>query len=458
MTAPAGRARRRRTPTPLAGTYTVALTVTDDRGAVGDDHQGGDRTAANVKPTAAFSTSCTDLACSFDGSASADSDGTIASYAWYFGDTGPATGATATHTYAARGSFDVTLTVTDDDGATDSVMQTVTVAPANVAPAASFTIACTNLACSLDGSGSSDGDGTVASYAWDFGDGHTATTGEAGTHVRVGRHLHRRPHRDRRQGATGTLSKVVTVAAANLPPAAAFTASCTGLTCSFDATASSDPDGSIVAYTWDFGDGTSGSGMTTSHTYAAGTYTAELTVKDDKGATAGASKQVSPAAAPNQKPTAAFTPTPSGLTVGVDGSASSDPDGSVVAWAWTFGDGTSAAGATATRLRLGRQLRGHADRHGRQGGHGQSDEERHGGRHDQPATDGELHRRLRRPRLCPRRVVLHRPGRLRGGLLVGVRRRQQRHRREAVAHLRGGRQAYFVVLTVTDDKGATGYK
>ena len=99
-------------------------------------------------------------------------------------------------------------------------------------------------------------------------------------------------------------------------------------------------------------------------------------MKDDKGATAGASKQASPAAAPNQKPTAAFTPTPSGLTVGVDGSASSDPDGSVVAWAWTFGDGTSATGATAKpRLRLGRQLRGHADRHGRQGGHGQSDEE-----------------------------------------------------------------------------------
>ncbi len=330
----------------LAGTYTVALTVTDDRGGSATTTKAV-TTAANVKPSAAFSTSCTDLACSFNGSASADSDGTIASYAWSFGDTGTATGATATHTYAAKGSFDVTLTVTDDDGATDSVMQTVTVAPANVAPAASFTIACTNLACSLDGSGSSDGDGTVASYAWDFGDGHTATTAKpAHTYASAGTYTVALTVTDDK-GATGTLSKVVTVAAANLPPAAAFTASCTGLTCSFDATASSDPDGSIVAYTWDFGDGTSGSGMTTSHTYAAGTYTAELTVKDDKGATAGASKQVSPAAAPNQKPTAAFTPTPSGLTVGVDGSASSDPDGSVVAWAWTFGDGTSAAGATA---------------------------------------------------------------------------------------------------------------
>ena len=423
----------------LAGTYTVALTVSDDRGGSATTTKAV-TTAANVKPSAAFSTSCTDLACSFNGSASADSDGTIASYAWSFGDTGTATGATATHTYAAKGSFDVTLTVTDDDGATDSVMQTVTVAPANVAPAASFTIACTNLACSLDGSGSSDGDGTVASYAWDFGDGHTATTAKpAHTYASAGTYTVALTVTDDK-GATGTLSKVVTVAAANLPPAAAFTASCTGLTCSFDATASSDPDGSIVAYTWDFGDGTSGSGMTTSHTYAAGTYTAELTVKDDKGATAGASKQVSPAAAPNQKPTAAFTPTPSGLTVGVDGSASSDPDGSVVAWAWTFGDGTSAAGATAN----------HAY------GSGGSYAVTLTVTDDKGATDSltksvtvaattdrrdsELHRRLRRPRLCPRRVVLHRPGQLRGGLLVGVRRRQQRHRREAVAHLRGGRQ------------------
>ena len=76
----------------------------------------------------------------------------------------------------------------------------------------------------------------------------------------------------------------------NHPPTASFTASPTSgqapLDVSFDASGSSDSDGSIVSYTWSFGDGGSGSGVTTTHTYtSAGTYTARLTVTDDDGAT-----------------------------------------------------------------------------------------------------------------------------------------------------------------------------
>jgi PKD repeat protein len=72
----------------------------------------------------------------------------------------------------------------------------------------------------------------------------------------------------------------------NTPPTASFTSSCTGLTCTFDGSGSSDPGGSIVSYAWDFGDSLSGSGVTTSHTYAAGgTYTVTLTVTDNGGAT-----------------------------------------------------------------------------------------------------------------------------------------------------------------------------
>jgi PKD repeat protein len=85
----------------------------------------------NQPPTAAFTPTCTDLNCSFDASASSDSDGTIASYAWSFGDTLNGTGVAPDHSYASGGTYTVSLTVTDDNGATNTVSHDVTVtAPA----------------------------------------------------------------------------------------------------------------------------------------------------------------------------------------------------------------------------------------------------------------------------------------------------------------------------------------
>ena len=81
----------------------------------------------NKPPTSSFTFSCTDLTCSFNGSASTDSDGTIQSYSWNFGDGTTGSGATTTRTYSSGGTRTVTLTVTDDDGATGSSSQSVTV-------------------------------------------------------------------------------------------------------------------------------------------------------------------------------------------------------------------------------------------------------------------------------------------------------------------------------------------
>ena len=79
------------------------------------------------QPTASFTTSTNNLTVSVNGSGSTDPDGSIASYAWTFGDGGTATGATASHAYAAAGTYTVGLTVTDNDGATDSTTHSVTV-------------------------------------------------------------------------------------------------------------------------------------------------------------------------------------------------------------------------------------------------------------------------------------------------------------------------------------------
>ena len=136
----------------------------------------------------------------------------------------------------------------------------------------------------------------------------------------------------------------------NQAPTAAFTASPTGLSLSVDGSGSSDPDGSVAGYAWDFGDGATGTGAAATHTYAAaGTYTVTLTVTDNLGAAGVASQQVAMTAPPvGQAPVAAFTAAPAGLSVSVDGSGSSDPDGTITGYAWDFGDGATAAGVTAS--------------------------------------------------------------------------------------------------------------
>jgi len=80
----------------------------------------------NQPPQASFTYSCSVLACNFNGIGSSDSDGTIVSYEWDFGDAITGSGVTTTHPYAGEGSYTVELTVTDDDGATDTASQLVT--------------------------------------------------------------------------------------------------------------------------------------------------------------------------------------------------------------------------------------------------------------------------------------------------------------------------------------------
>ena len=233
-------------------------------------------------------------AVAFDGSASATNPaGGALDYAWDFGDGATGSGATPSHTYADNASYTVTLTVTAvDGGLTNSATTTATIA--NVAPVVS---ALADVILGLGETYAADGSFTdPGADTWtatvNYGDGsedqplaltgttfhlsHAYPTGQAGPFtVRV-------TVRDD-DGGAGTAEATVTVEVNRAPVANAGPAAsgAEGSAVSFDGSHSSDPDGNPLTYTWDFGDGSSGTGPTPTHTYADnGTYVVKLTVSD----------------------------------------------------------------------------------------------------------------------------------------------------------------------------------
>ena len=349
------------------GTYSASLTVADDDGAT---HTTSVQVTVSETPNRAPVARIADgkrsgdapLTVSFDGRPSTDSDGTVDTYAWSFGDGTTATGATASHTYSEAGRYVATLTVTDNDGATDSTTVSVSVGePPNAAPTARIAGGDREgeapLTLSFDGTGSSDTDGTLVSYAWDFSDGSRAS-GATATHTYTspGVYAARLTVTDD-DGDTSRASVTVTV---DEPPNQAPEARIADgvrsgeapLTLGFDATPSTDADGTIVAYEWIFGDGTTASGVTVQHTYRApGTYTARLIVTDDDGVTDSTTVSVAVGEPPNAAPTARIAggdrEGEAPLTLDFDGTGSSDADGVIEDYRWDFGDGTTASGATA---------------------------------------------------------------------------------------------------------------
>jgi PKD repeat protein len=116
----------------------------------------------------------------FSGQNSTDSDGTIVSYSWDFGNGTGATGAAPSCTYTTAGTFIAVLTVTDNDGLASSASVAITVmAPVNAEPiavaSASTTAGTAPLPITFSSNGSTDPDGSINSYLWTFGDGTSST-------------------------------------------------------------------------------------------------------------------------------------------------------------------------------------------------------------------------------------------------------------------------------------------
>ncbi|WP_157677001.1 PKD domain-containing protein [Auraticoccus monumenti] len=251
---------------------------------------------AVASPTAEFSSVVKDLAVTVDGRASSAPTGrTVTGYSWDFGDsTPPTTGSTSSHSYAKAGEYAITLTVTDSGGGTAVKKQTVTVSAAHAAPVASFSQDVQGLTASLDGSGSTAASGaTIASYAWDLGDGATSSEAQPShRYDEAGTYAVQLTVTDSK-GAKGTTTKQVTVTHADPVPAFQATTS-EALTVAVDASASTTSDDAVPSFSWSWGDETAdGSGRTASHEYAeAGSYDVVLTVTDDAGGEATLTKTV----------------------------------------------------------------------------------------------------------------------------------------------------------------------
>ena len=287
-------------------------------------------------------------AVSFDGSSSNDPDGQLVAFNWDFGDGATAEGQTASHKYEQVGSFTVRLVVTDDRGAQGEATEGLTVRAENKPPQADFTFSpesptVDEVVQFTDRS--SDSDGVIISWEWDFGDGEkSALRNPSHQFAEPGSYTVTLTVTDD-DGASASAAAELEVVAANLPPVADFSYLPLEPTTQDEINftdQSSDPDGEVVAWSWDFGDGSTSDIQSPSHRYAkSGHYTVTLTVTDDCGKTDEASQKIS---VKNVAPTANFNYTPekpTDLDTIQFTDLSSDPDGEIVKWLWNFDDGTT---------------------------------------------------------------------------------------------------------------------
>ncbi len=343
-----------------AGIYTVTLYVTDSRGATSHSETSCQVELPNRLPTANAGGPYEGeegFAVEFDGTQSYDPDADPLTYTWNFGDSTPAeTGIQVSHIYAAEGDYNVSLSVEDGQGGLDSTTVDIHIGQPNQAPSATFTH--TGLPVSLetitfDGRDSSDPDGNIVSYAWDFNDGMT-TTGPYVTHAfpADGSYTVSLTVKDNK-GAETVYSEVLNISANQAPQAVLNVMGNLreGETVTFTAAGSTDPEGGVLTYEWDFGDGNTATGLEVDYVFTSpDLYTVTLEVTDHVGIATTETTDVSISSASG--PVAVLSASGQIVineSINFDGSASYDlSGGSIVSYVWDFGDGNTSTGAVTS--------------------------------------------------------------------------------------------------------------
>ncbi|WNJ20360.1 PKD domain-containing protein [Pontibacter sp. G13] len=329
------------------GTYSVTLTITNrygcsDQIVKADIIQTLQRPISDFTPSA--TSGCAPLQVKFTNTTQVTS-APIASWEWDFGDQAGSIFTNPNNTFEDPGTYDVRLIATDSYGCTDTTIQTL---QSFVAPTANFA-ASDSIGCApttlnfLDQS--QQGDGPITNWIWTFGDGNASLQQfTANSYKNDGFYDVSLVVVDA-NSCRDTLVKPAYIRLSH--PQAEFATSsasvCPGELMSF--VDQSIPDTTIVAWDWDFGDGSSSTDQNPTHLYSqAGDYAVTLTVTNVLGCSHSLKKQA--IVEVHTPPTTVFTPSalsgcaPLTITLNDNSTGNSSP---IVDWAWAFGDGDTSA-------------------------------------------------------------------------------------------------------------------
>ncbi|MCP4344360.1 MAG: PKD domain-containing protein [Desulfobacterales bacterium] len=333
-----------------SGSYVVSIIAKDNSGAINDAASKAITITINTPPIAQAGDqkwACSGDTVRFDGTKSYDPDGFVTNQKWFFGDGTSSDGDTAVHVYDEPGVYSVRLDVTDNSQSVCSADSDGVVVIINEPPVAKtgMDIAGCDYTVRFNGTKSFDPDGKITKYLWYFGDG---SVGEGATpeHIYSGAGVYniKLIVFDDSESRCNTSSDEMKVLINVTPVAEAGPDRrvCQGYKVFFNGAASYDPNGDILSYSWDFGDGTPESTeMSPVHTYKkAGKYTVRLTLMDSSDTACAISTDIASLSA-DTNPVADAGPdqlVDVGQNVTLDASGSMDPNGYPLTYNWTFGD------------------------------------------------------------------------------------------------------------------------